>query len=128
MANTNGFGNGVIYSCGGITTNNITGSVVGFTLAKEAEIKETTDSNNNFMAAYKGKMKKVGTLKVILTSSGSAMILPEILTTCTATNPYSADCTGNWAVYKSSVDWKNDDYAQLTQEIQQLTTSTGTIP
>jgi len=121
--------NNVIFSCAGISTTTLSGSVVDFKIQREAEIKEVTDASNKFLGISASKRKKVATISVILQSSGSAISLPNILDTATFTNPHSADAAGNWAVTGTpSIVWKNDDFAKADMEITQFVTATSTLP
>lgn len=129
MESTNGFGSAVIFSTGGITQSMITGEVLDFKLSKQGEIKEATTARNNFAAVYVSKNKQVATLSVLLTTSGSAVALPNLLDTTTFTNPWSNECTGSWAVTgQPSIAWKSDDFARADLEITQWRTDSGTLP
>jgi hypothetical protein len=122
-------GTGVIFTTSGITQTIISGSVIDFKLAKQAEVKEVSDASNNFLGIGAGKRKKVATLSVLLQTSGSAVNLPNVLDTTTFTNSTSGDCSGSWAITgQPSIDWKNDDFAKASFEITQWVTSTGTLP
>jgi hypothetical protein len=125
----NGYGTGVIFSTTGITQTMISGAVIDFKLARQAEIKEVADGANQFLGVSASKRKKVATLSVLLQTSGSTVTLPNILDTATFTNTWSGDCSGSWAVTgQPSIDWKQDDFAKASLEITQWVTATGTLP
>lgn len=118
----------VMFGATGMSQTAITGSILSFKLQKQGEVKEATDAANKFMAAAKGKEKRVASISVLLTASGSQVILPELLASATITNSSSGDCTGSWYVTgQPSIDWKNDDFAKADVELTQWLTATGTL-
>jgi hypothetical protein len=118
----------VIFGIPGVTQSVISGSLLDFKVQKQAEIKEATDINNNYFAVAKGKQKRVVNISVLLTTSGSSVAVPEILTPATISSTISGDVSGNYYVSgQPSVDWKNDDFAKADVEITQWITSTGTL-
>ena len=125
----NGFGTQVIFATSGISQSLVPGYVTSFSLTKQSEMKEVTDSNDNYLNVNFPKQKKVLTTTILFNNSGSTFSLPAPgTTTATITVPWSGDVSGSWGVTKSSVKASNDSYVEADVEITQWITSTGTLP
>ena len=124
----NGIGTGIYFSTSAISTNAISGSVLSFKLKKQADKKEITDGGDNFKYIGITTRKKVASVEVLFTGSGSAITLPEIGDSATVTNPWSADVSGSWAVTDSEVDFKADDAAKVTFELTQWYNGSAYLP
>ena len=103
-------------------------SLIDFSIQRQAEVKEATDVNNQFLAVAKGKEKYVATWSGLLETSGSTAAVPVHNTLMTLTNPSSADMAGNWYVSGTpKIDWKNDDFTKLSGECTKWLTAGGTL-
>jgi hypothetical protein len=126
----NGFGTGVIFSTANITQPLVSGSVLSFKIKKQADKKEITDNADNFIYVGITKRKKVGSLEVLFTGSGSAWNIPEVGDTATfSSNTLSGDISGSWGVTDSEVDFKSDDACKVSYEITQwIKTGGSSLP
>ena len=121
----NGFGTGCYFSSN-VTQTSVTGSVLDFKLKKSADKKEITDNSDNFLQIAFSKRKKVASLEVLLTGSGSAIVIPEVGDTATMASPWTTEVSGSWGVTDSELMFKSDDVAKVSLEITQWYKTDGT--